>query len=53
MSTTGDKILDTALSKVKAVLIPVLLVPLPMSSHKGFTPEALSSLADWREEPVY
>lgn len=37
MSTTGDKILDTALSKVKAVLIPVLLVPLPTYSHKGFT----------------
>lgn len=36
MSTTGDKILDTALSKVKAVLIPVL-VPLPTYTHKGFT----------------
>lgn len=35
MSTTGDKILDTALSKVMAVRIPVLLVPLP--TYKGFT----------------
>ncbi|XP_032765941.1 porphobilinogen deaminase isoform X1 [Rattus rattus] len=35
MSTTGDKILDTALSKVMAVLIPACLVPLP--TYKGFT----------------
>ena len=36
MSTTGDKILDTALSKVMAVPVPVL-VPLPAYPHKGFT----------------
>lgn len=43
MSTTGDKILDTALSKVMAVLIPACLVPLP--TYKGFT---LRFLLPWQ-----
>lgn len=37
MSTTGDKILDTALSKVMTVPVPALPVPLPLIPTRGST----------------